>query len=158
MNKSKSYFVIKNPKQSKNITENELVSNLNQLMMEEKLLQIPIEVLIGKGYSYQELQNYIEVDGYLNVMQEIQTETEIKEQMPVNFTVSSTRNIFNNSPKNVSMDIMYADTLCQNLIEAVKSKKNLTSYLAALEEYNTLTQSKDLKQEQNLEEVPSPKM
>lgn len=36
MNKSKCYFVVKNPKQSENITENELVSNLDQLMMEKK--------------------------------------------------------------------------------------------------------------------------
>lgn len=121
-------------------------------------MQLPIEAVIGKGYSYQELQNFIEVDGHLNIIQEIPTKTKNQIPVPINFIVTHARNIFNNSPKNVSMDLMYADALCHNLIDAVKSKRDLTSCLAALEDYNTLTQTKYLEQEQNLGEGTSPKV
>lgn len=158
MNKSKSYFLIKNPKQNENITENGLINNLNQLSMEGKILQEPINEYIGKGYSYQTLQNRLEIDGYLNIVQVTEVE-DIKQGVreQAGLTVSSARSIFQNHPT-ASMDEIYADALCQNLVEAIKNKSDLTNCLAALEEYNILTQRKDLIKEQDKEESISPKM
>lgn len=158
MNKSKSYFLIKNPEQNETITENGLINNLNQLSAEGKILQDPIDKYIGKGYSYQDLQKRLEVDGYLNIVQVTQvedTEKEIREQ--ASLTVSPARKIFQNH-LTASVDEIYADALCQNLAEAIKNKIDLTNCLAALEEYNTLTQQKALIQEQDKEESTSPKM
>lgn len=142
MNKSKSYFVIQNPNNERPLTEEEILSNLNPLLQEGKLLQEPIETYIGKGYSYKEKQFAIEVDGCVNVMQVMEQEiTEQGARNHCNFSVQQNENLLKQHPT-ATMDEVYANGLMQTLINAIQKKQDLTHPLAALEEYNVLTQQK----------------
>lgn len=152
MNESKSYFIIKNPKDNSGpIEENELVCNINELFQDGRISQIPIDIVIGKGYSYQDVQSMLEIDGYLNVLQVTsqQITENGKDTHTVNNSVFSSfdNRDFLDQDSDVAMDEVYVNALTKTLIETIKEHKDLTDPLSALQEYNELTQpQKDLEQ------------
>ena len=116
---------------------------------------MPIEKLIGKGFSYQDVQSRLEIGGNLNILQV--TEKKITGQgLEVPWSeiiVAPISGLLRQYPQ-ATLDEVYSNALMNNLIERIQKKKDLTNPLKALAEYNSLTQQ----EEEVLEESTAHKM
>lgn len=150
MNKLESYFIIKKPNNnSKSITENELVHNINELLQKGMVTQLPINLIIGKGYSYQDVKSNLEIDGFLNVIhvkKRIVSKDKETVKVESDFSILDSRP-FLSQDSSLTIDEVYGKSLTRLLTEAIENHHDLTSYLSALQEYNDLTQpQKNLEQ------------